>query len=76
MLGQCASNDIELTRTATKLPFIRDPHTHLEPSNEQFALRLLKFQVKILSENEEEKRSALEFERNSTMQAMSITLKI
>ena len=62
LVEQCVNTDIELAKTVAKLPFIRDPITHLEPSNEHVALRVFRSQVKILNANEEDKRSVLEFE--------------
>ena len=62
LVEQCVNTDIEHAKTVAKLPFIRDPLTHLESSNEHVALKVFKSQLKILNANDDDKRSVLEFE--------------
>ena len=63
LIEKCVSVDIELAKTVSKLPFLVDPITHLEPSNEHMALKVFKTQIKILNANVKDKRSVLDFEQ-------------
>ena len=63
LIEKCVEVDIERAKTVAKLPFIMDPLTHLEPSNEHVALRVFKAQVKLLNANPKDKKSVLDFEQ-------------
>ena len=63
LIEQCVNVDIECAKTIARLPFLLDPITHLEPSNEHVALKIFKSQVKILNDHIDDKRSVLEFEQ-------------
>ena len=45
------------------MPFLSDPLTHLEGSNEHVALKVFKSQLRILNSSATDKRSILDFER-------------
>jgi hypothetical protein len=51
LIEQCVNVDIECAKTVAKLPFLLDPITHLEHSNEHVALKVFKSQLKILNNN-------------------------
>ena len=62
MIEKCVHVDTEAARTVARLPFLFDPLTHLERSNEHVANRVFKSQLNVLNANESDKRSVLEFE--------------
>ena len=62
LVEQCVKVDIHLAQSVAKLPFLADPLTHLDSSNEHIALRVFKSQVKLLNSSESDKRSVLDFE--------------
>ena len=64
LIEKCIVCDLELSFTIAKLPFLADPLTHLEASNEHVALRVFNRQVKTLNANEQDKLSVLAFEQN------------
>ena len=64
MIEKCVMVDLELSMTIAKLPFLTDPLTHLEASNEQVALKVFNSQVKILNANVSDKQSVLVFEQS------------
>ena len=63
LIEKCVNVDIELAKTVAKLPFIADPLTRLEPSNEHVALRVFKAQIKILNAKPNDKKAVLDFEQ-------------
>ena len=48
MIEKCVMVDLKLSTTIAKLPFLADPLTHLEASNEHAALKVFNSQVRIL----------------------------
>ena len=62
MVEKCVRVDLEAAMTIARLPFLFDPLTHLEQSNEHVALKVFKSQLKILNANPSDKKSVLEFE--------------
>ena len=64
LIEKCVTCDLESSFVSAKLPFLADPLTHLEASNELVALKVFNRQVKILNANEQDKRSVLNFEQN------------
>ena len=62
IIEKCVHVDLEAGRAVAKLPFLFDPLTHLERSNEHVANRVFKSQLNVLNANENDKRSVLEFE--------------
>ena len=64
LIEKCISCDLQLSFTVAKLPFLADPLTHLEASNEHVALKVFNRQVKTLNANERDKISVLSFEQN------------
>ena len=63
LIEKCVEVDIALSKTVAKLPFIADPLTRLEPSNEHVAKRVFKAQVKSLNANPRDRKSVLESEK-------------
>ena len=64
MIEKCVMVDLKLSTTIAKLPFLADPLTHLEASNEHVALKVFNSQVRILNANVSDKRSVLAFEQS------------
>ena len=62
MIEKCVRVDLEAAKTVARLPFLFDPLTHLERSNEHVAQKVFKSQLNILNANASDKRSVLDFE--------------
>ena len=63
LVEQCVLVDLQLSCSIARLPFLVDPLTHLDATNEHVARKVFNSQLKILNSNQNDKRSVLDFEQ-------------